>query len=53
MSKGNKPPKNDKANKKPKKAKAERPTPSKAHDDLNLDRLSGVFNTVNKKAGAL
>lgn len=52
MSKGNKPPKNDKARMKPKKAVA-KATPSKASDDLNLSRLSGVFNTVNKKAGAL
>ncbi len=52
MGKGNKPAKNDKANKKPKKAVA-KATPSKASDDLNLSRLSGVFNTTIKKAGAL
>lgn len=50
MSKGNKPAKNDKAKMKPKKAKETKPSGS---SDLQTNRLSGVFNTMNKKAGAL
>jgi hypothetical protein len=51
MSKGNKPPKNDKANKKPKKV-VPKGTPSGSILDLKSDSLGGIFNTVNHKAGS-